>query len=85
MFSFMTKSLRDKMESVESKRHKKIEVRAQQLIAEEMALRELRKAHHRTQVSMAKQLGISQDGVSRLEKRSDPAFYFAQLCRGDGR
>ena len=36
-----------------------------------MALRELRKAHHRTQASMAKQLGISQDGVSRLEKRSD--------------
>ncbi|MEA2080686.1 MAG: helix-turn-helix transcriptional regulator [Pseudomonadota bacterium] len=34
-------------------------------------MRELRKAHHRTQVSMAKQLGISQDGVSRLEKRSD--------------
>lgn len=36
-----------------------------------MVLRELRKAHHRTQVSMARQLGISQDGVSRLEKRSD--------------
>jgi len=34
-------------------------------------VRELRKAHHRTQTSMARQLGISQDGVSRLEKRSD--------------
>jgi transcriptional regulator with XRE-family HTH domain len=67
----MARTLRDKLKSVGSKRRKKIEARAQHLIAEEMALRELRKAHHRTQVSMAKQLGISQDGVSRLEKRSD--------------
>jgi len=67
----MAKALHDKMKSVGSKRRKKIEARAQQLIAEEMALRELRKAHHRTQASIAKQLGISQDGVSRLEKRSD--------------
>ena len=67
----MAMTLHDKMKSVGSKRRKKIEARAQQLIAEEMALRELRKAHHRTQASMAKQLGINQDGVSRLEKRSD--------------
>ncbi|VAW72019.1 hypothetical protein MNBD_GAMMA13-1404 [hydrothermal vent metagenome] len=37
----MTRTLRDKMKSLGSKRRKKIEVRAQQLIAEEMALREL--------------------------------------------
>ena len=61
----------DKMKSVGNKRRKKIEARVAELVAEEMALRELRKAHHRTQASMAKQLGISQDGVSRLEKRSD--------------
>ena len=67
----MATALHDKMKSVGSKRRKKIEARAVELIAEEMALRELRKAHHRTQASMAKQLGISQDGVSRLEKRSD--------------
>ena len=67
----MATALHDKMKSVGSKRRKKIEARAAELVAEEMALRELRKAHHRTQVSMAKQLGISQDGVSRLEKRSD--------------
>jgi transcriptional regulator with XRE-family HTH domain len=36
-----------------------------------MTLRELRKARKRTQVSMAKLLGITQDSVSRLEKRSD--------------
>jgi transcriptional regulator with XRE-family HTH domain len=52
-------------------RRKKIEARAAQLIAEEMTLQELRRARKLTQVRMAKALGISQDGVSRLEKRSD--------------
>jgi transcriptional regulator with XRE-family HTH domain len=50
---------------------KKVEVRAAQLIAEEMTLRELRHARKLTQVRMAKALGITQDSVSRLEKRSD--------------
>ena len=67
----MATALQDKMKSVGSKRRKKIEARVAELVVEEMALRELRKAHHRTQTSMAKQLGISQDGVSRLEQRSD--------------
>ena len=67
----MATALHEKMKSVGNKRRKKIEARAAELIAEEMALRDLRKAHHRTQTSMAKQLGISQDGVSRLEQRSD--------------
>ena len=52
-------------------RRKKIARRAAQLIAEEMTLQELRRARRLTQVSMAKALGISQDAVSRLEKRSD--------------
>ncbi len=67
----MATRLHDRMKSVGSKRRKKIEARARELVAEEMALRELRRAHQRTQTSMAKQLGITQDGVSRLEKRSD--------------
>ena len=50
---------------------KKVEVRAAQLIAEEMTLRELRHARRLTQVRIAKALGITQDSVSRLEKRSD--------------
>ena len=52
-------------------RRKKIEARAAQLVAEEMTLQELRQARKLTQVRMAKALGITQDGVSRLEKRSD--------------
>jgi hypothetical protein len=52
-------------------RRKNIEARAAELIAEEMTLAELRKARRLTQVRLAKSLGITQDGVSRLEKRSD--------------
>jgi len=52
-------------------RRKKIEARAAQLVAEEMTLQELRQARKLTQVRMAKALGITQEGVSRLEKRSD--------------
>jgi DNA-binding XRE family transcriptional regulator len=52
-------------------RRRKIKARAAQLIAEEMTLRELRQARRLTQVRMATALGITQDSVSRLEKRSD--------------
>src|SRR3989475_1063211 len=52
-------------------RRKKVEARAAQLIAEEMTLQELRRARKRTQARMAKELGIGQDGVSKLEKRAD--------------
>jgi transcriptional regulator with XRE-family HTH domain len=52
-------------------RRKKIENRAAQLIAKEMSLRELRQALKLTQERMAEALGIGQEGVSRLEKRSD--------------
>lgn len=50
---------------------RKVEARAAELIAEEMTLRELRRARKLTQVKMAKSLGITQDSVSRIEKRSD--------------
>jgi transcriptional regulator with XRE-family HTH domain len=52
-------------------RRKKVEARAAQLIAEEMTLQELRRARQITQVRLAKELGIGQDGVSKLEKRAD--------------
>ena len=52
-------------------RRKKVEARAAELIAEEMTLQELRRARKLTQVRMAKKLGVSQDGISKLERRSD--------------
>ena len=50
---------------------KKVEDRAAELIAEEMSLRDLRRARKLTQARVAKVLGVTQDSVSRLEKRSD--------------
>src|ERR1700731_485659 len=64
-------TLKDKMQELSPAQRKKVEARAAQLIAEEMTLRELRHARKLTQVRMAKKLGITQDSVSRLEKRSD--------------
>jgi transcriptional regulator with XRE-family HTH domain len=52
-------------------RRKKVEARAAQLVAEEMTLLEHRRARKLTQVRMATELGIGQDGISKLEKRSD--------------
>ena len=65
------KTLDQKMKGISPARRKKIEARAATLIAEEMTLQELRHARKLTQVRMAKTLGITQDGVSRLEKRTD--------------
>ena len=50
---------------------RKVEERETELISEEMTLRELRKARQLTQARVADELGITQDGVSRLEQRSD--------------
>lgn len=67
----MATTLKNKMQALDAKRRKKVEARAAELIAEEMSLRDLRRALEKTQVSMAKALGIGQDGISRIEKRSD--------------
>jgi DNA-binding XRE family transcriptional regulator len=61
----------DKINKQSPAQREKVETRAAELIAEEMTLRELRHAPKLTQVRMAKTLGITQDSVSRLEKRSD--------------
>ncbi len=52
-------------------RQKKISDRAKELLAEEMTLSELRKAHKLTQQRLAERLGIRQDQISKLEQRSD--------------
>jgi transcriptional regulator with XRE-family HTH domain len=67
----MATTLKDKMKALPAKRRKKVEARAARLVAEELSLRDLRKARARTQVAVAKELGINQESVSRLEKRSD--------------
>jgi len=67
----MATNVDDIIKKLSPAQRKKVEARAAQLIAEEMTLRELRHARKLTQVRMAKTLGITQDSVSRLEKRSD--------------
>ena len=67
----MTRTLEQMLKEVGPKRRKKIARRAVQLAAEEMSLRELRRAHKLTQERIGETLGIGQDQVSRLEQRSD--------------
>src|SRR5229473_3982166 len=67
----MSVNVREKIRKLNSIQRKKVVARAAELIAEEMSLRELRKARKLTQTRVAKALGITQDSVSRLEKRSD--------------
>ena len=64
-------SLAERMNKLPKTRRKKVEERAKALIAEEMSLQDLRKARKQTQVRVAQQLGINQENVSRIEKRSD--------------
>ena len=67
----MSRNVNEIIRRLNSAERKKVEARAAELIAEEMTLQELRRARKLTQVSVAKALGITQDSVSRLEKRSD--------------
>ena len=67
----MAKTLKEKLEQLPLERRNKIEKRTDELIAEEMSLRDLRQARRLTQERMAKSLKIGQEGVSRIEKRTD--------------
>lgn len=49
-----------------------IEERSRELITEYLTLQDLRKARELTQERLAERLGIGQENVSRLEKRTDP-------------
>jgi len=67
----MPRNVNDLVRTLSASERRKVDARAAELIAEEMTLQELRRARKLTQVSVAKALGITQDSVSRLEKRSD--------------
>lgn len=64
-------NLRNKIAALPPARRAKVTKRAKQLIAEELSLRDLRRAMNRTQVSMAKKLRVGQDTISRVEQRTD--------------
>jgi DNA-binding XRE family transcriptional regulator len=67
----MGKTLKETLDKLLVARRAKIEARAEELLGEEMSLNDLRRARKRTQRRMAELLGIGQEGISRLEKRSD--------------
>jgi transcriptional regulator with XRE-family HTH domain len=67
----MSVNVHRKIAKLNSIERKKVQARAAELIAEEMSLRDLRKARKLTQARVARVLGVTQDSVSRLEKRSD--------------
>ena len=67
----MPKDLDDIMRDFSPERRERIEKRAKELIDEHMTLQDIRKARQLTQERMAQILGIGQDSVSRLEKRTD--------------
>jgi transcriptional regulator with XRE-family HTH domain len=67
----MRRTLKQRMNELSSTRRKRINTRAAALVSEEKTLQELRRARKLTQVRMAKALRITQDGVSRLERRTD--------------
>lgn len=67
----MSVNIRGKIGKLNAAQRKKVEDRAAELLAEEMSLRDLLTARKLTQARVAKVLGVTQDSVSRLEKRSD--------------
>jgi transcriptional regulator with XRE-family HTH domain len=67
----MTVSIEKILGELPEDRRRRIEERAAELIAEEMTLRELRLLRKLTQARLAKRLKIGQEGVSRIERRTD--------------
>ena len=67
----MATNVNDIIKRLGPAQRKKVEARAAQLIAEELTLWEIRKARKLTQKKLAKSLRIGQEGVSKIEKRSD--------------
>ena len=67
----MAIALKDKIAALPPERQQQIALMTAELIAEEKTLRDLRLALSLTQESMAETLGVGQESISRLEKRSD--------------
>lgn len=59
------------MQRFSARERAEIEANARQLASEMTTFTKLRKARKLTQVDLAKRLGIAQENVSRIEKRSD--------------
>ena len=67
----MAINAKDYIAKLPKRRREAIRKRADELIAEELTLRELREARERSQIELAEKLGIKQAAVSKLERRAD--------------
>jgi transcriptional regulator with XRE-family HTH domain len=67
----MARRLAQKLKTLRKARRIGIEERAAELIQEELSLRDLRKALDRTQVEVARHMGVGQDTISRYEQKAD--------------
>lgn len=67
----MASTLQNELKKLPPDRRKKITKRAKELIAQEMTLRDLRKALELTQADLSFKLHMKQETISRLERRSD--------------
>ncbi|MBI3245928.1 MAG: XRE family transcriptional regulator [Deltaproteobacteria bacterium] len=74
----MAVALAEVMEQFTPEQRARVEARAQELVEEELTLRDLRQAQHLTQERMAELLGVEQENVSRLERRAD--LLLSTLC-----
>jgi DNA-binding XRE family transcriptional regulator len=62
---------KDRFAQLPEARRKAILAHADQLVAEELTLAELREALQRTQAELAKKLEVRQSAISKLERRTD--------------
>jgi DNA-binding XRE family transcriptional regulator len=67
----MAITLTQKLQTLTEARRRRIENRAAELLDQELSLRDLRKALDRTQVEVARKMGVGQDTISRYEQRAD--------------
>lgn len=64
-------SLKDMIADLSEEERRAVQVRTADLVAEEMTLRDLRRALAITQEQLAKSLNVRQANISQIEKRTD--------------
>ena len=69
--TYSTVSLEEMLSRESEEFQQAVKQRTAELIAEELNLREVRRLRKLTQARLSKKLKIGQEGVSRIEKRSD--------------
>jgi transcriptional regulator with XRE-family HTH domain len=69
--AYSTVSLEEMLARESEEFRQSVKQRTAELIAEELTLRQIRRLRKLTQARLSKKLKIGQEGVSRIEKRSD--------------